>query len=170
MRVNKDGDLISDWTICDCSCQGNKVQLILAGQRFDIGAEIGERPNFELSILQCAEEDDEGCNFIERIVYQHDIKLSDEEYDAAQEFSYEDIEFEARIDGLMSARMAKDIFKYCLTQIEKTLFYSNILKGSSLDSTKYEKKWDKYFKYLLHERMEGRTIAPYIPGYEPKEV
>ena len=33
----------------------------------------------------------------------------------------------------------------------------------------YKKEWEAYAKYLIHERMEGRTIAGYHPGYEPED-
>ncbi len=155
--------------IFECSCQGNCIQLIIGNLWFCIGAEIGDENAFEIYIMQCAYEDDEDYNFIEKTIYRHEIPLTEEEAEAAMEYTFEDIEFETRIDELLAAKIAKDILKYSIRNIEKTLFYSNTLKGSDLDFDRYEKKWEKYFKKLLHKRMNGETVAPYIPGYEPKE-
>lgn len=153
----------------DCSCQGNCVQMTLAGQRMDFGAEVGENNCYEIYILQCAEEEDNGCNFIEREIYRYTIDLTNEEWEAAQEFTFEDIEFETRIDGLLAARVARDILNYCVRNIKKTLYYTSLLVAEQMDIAAYEKKWEKYFKELLHKRMNGELIAPYIPGYEPKK-
>ncbi len=154
----------------ECSCQGNSVQLTIGGQWYNIGTGVGERNSYEIYILQEAEEGDEDYNFIEKEIYRHLIELSDEEWEAAQEYTFEDIEFETRIDKLLAAKITKDMLRYCVRNIEKTLYYSNGLKGQDFDFDRYEKKWEKYFKMLLHKRMKGELVAPYIPGYEPKDT
>ena len=152
----------------ECSCQGNCVQLTIGDHWYSVSAGVDEENTYEIEILECSHEDDEDYNFIEKSIYKHLIELSKEEYEAALEFTFEDIEFETRIDGMLAVKATKDLLNYCLRNITATLYYTDTLNGKDFDFEKYERKWEKYFKKLLHKRMNGEAIAPYIPGYEPR--
>ena len=133
----------------------NGVKFSFLNDEFGIFAWPGEENEYEISFQKRYEDGEEE-------IFALKFKLTDEEYDAAMDSSIEDWMFVENVDGMVSKRVAKDIFSKMLKSLNKPLGYEKITR-------KYYKEWEEYAKYLIHERMEGRTIAPYEPGFEPTE-
>lgn len=155
-------------SILNCSCLGNCVQLTIGDHWYSISAGAGEENTYKIEILECSNDDDEDYYIVEKSIYKHLIELSKEEYEAASKFPFEDVEFITHIDEMLAAKVAKDFLNYCLKNITATLYYTDTMNGKNFNFEKNERKWEKYFKKLLHKRMNGEAISPYIPGYEPR--
>ena len=100
----------------------------------------------------------------EEVFFSFQFPLTAEEFDAAWYHSMEDFMFVDDIDSLVVKRVTRDILTFFLMSLGKG-YYD---EWNDMDNS-YKKEWEAYAKYLIHERMEGRTIAGYHPGYEPED-
>lgn len=142
-------------TIAICSCGGNNVTFYIVDDGYAIHAEPGELNSYEISIEKVYDDGEE-------TIFMYRFVLTEEEFKAALDSSYEDWMFVEDVDSLVSKRAARDIFKHMIKATHKQYGHVEIDKELC-------EKWEKYAKYLIHERMEGRTIAAYHPGFEPED-
>ena len=131
------------------------VEFYIGTQRMNIFAGPGEKNNFSIHILSYGGED--GCD--ETVVFDYTIALTDKEYAAAMDSTFEDGIFVDNVDSLVAKRVAKDIFSTLLLTMGNP-------DGEPLED-RHRVEWKCYALYLIHERMAGRPIASYEPGFEP---
>ena len=143
--------------IASCYRGGNNVEFYIGSECISISAEPGEKDCYEITIMRIS--DDHG----EEVILSFQFLLTEEEFDAAWYHSLEDFMFVDDIDSLVAKRVARDLFSFLLMSLGTD---SN--SGGYDMEYRYKKEWEDYFKYLLHERMEDRTIAEYHAGFEPE--
>lgn len=152
----EDNVIIEDF-ISSCYRGNNNVELYIGAECLSISAQPGEKNSYEVTVLRISEEHGE------EVVLSFQFLLTKEEFDAAWEYSMEDFMFVDNIDSLVAKRVARDLFTFLLMSLG-----TDSSSGGCEMEQRYIKEWEDYFKYLLHERMEGRTIADYHAGFEPE--
>lgn len=145
-------------SIASISMGGNYLQLYLGSDSIEVCAGPGESNCYEITLMRTSEESGE------EVFFSFQFPLTAEEFDAAWYHSMEDFMFVDDIDSLVVKRVTRDILTFFLMSLGKG-YYD---EWNDMDNS-YKKEWEAYAKYLIHERMEGRTIAGYHPGYEPED-
>ena len=130
---------------------------------FNIGKQVmfiqtgtAGKNKFNIVICSIGQDDDE-----EHVVFQHTIHLTPEEYDVAVLCCSEDWMYVDSVPGLIAKRVAKDLFSTLLMNL-------GALTTDELDD-RHRAEWKAYTLYLLHERMAGRPVSAYLPGFEETE-
>ena len=137
----------------DCQNLGDSIKFSLGSEVFEIRAEPSEHTEYEICLLKQASEGDGS-----EVLFNINIELTPEEYSVAVSSSINDRSiFMDNIDGLMSQRVARDLFTYFLLSVAVKSFNDRMNKIHFTE-------WGNYLKYLIHERMEGRSISVYNNG------
>lgn len=146
--------------VADCAHGGNNVEFMIGNQCMNIYAGPGEDLSFEIFfITYFRKTEDEAEDEYE--VFNLEFPLAKDEFDAAIDSSMEDFIFKENVDSLVAQRVAKDVFSSLLAGVLMG-------EGSISSDDKIVREWEAYAKYLIHERMAGRTIAEYESGFEPE--
>lgn len=144
--------------IASCYRGSNEVEFYIGSECINIIAGPGEKDCYEITMMRTTDQNGE------EVFFSYQFPLTKEEFDAAWYHSMEDFMFVDEIDSLVAKRVARDLFSFLLM----SLGTESNSGGDDMDD-RYMKEWESYCKYLLHERMEGRTIAAYHPGFEPED-
>lgn len=139
-------------SMVDCQYIGDAIKFSIGREVFELKAEPSGPPGdsqYEIVFSRFSDRESEEKSPLFTIKYE----LTHEEYKAAINSSLNDRSvYVHNIDGLMSIRVAKDIFSYLMVSLGNTEFNEAM-------SAEYIEEWKNYLIYLIHERMDGRAIA-----------
>ena len=142
-------ELVLSPCFADCQNIGDSIKFSLGSEIFEIKAEPSTDTRYEITLLKQVNED----NNI--VLFSTSFDLTPLEYNAAIASSLNDSEiFRDNIDGLMSQRVARDLFTYMLVSVSVKDFNERM-------KDRYIEEWKDYLFFLIHERMEGRSISLY---------
>ena len=159
----EDKEVIGFGSLCEISRGENCVEIHIGNGCIWVYAEPGDKNEFSISIS--LEEDINNMKGDGTVVFERIFHLTDQEYAAALDSSFEDFLFQDNVDSLVAQRVAKGLFGFIIRSLNKPRYYG---EDSFTIPDKTIVSWEKYEKDLIRKRMRGELISEYIPGYEPK--
>lgn len=158
----EDKEVIGFGSLCDISRGENCVEIHIGTGCFWVYAQPGDKNEFSITVSLEEDMEAEGDG---TVVFKYIIHLTDKEYAAALDSSFEDFLFQDNVDSLVAQRVAKGLFGFIIRSLNKPRYYG---EDSFTIPDKTIVSWEKYAKDLIRKRMRGELISEYIPGYEPK--
>lgn len=139
-------------SIVDCQYVGDAIKFSIGTEVFELRSEPSVNSTYEVVLSKNADDESKGRKQLFSVLFD----LSSEEYRIAVSSSVNDRSiFVHNIDGLMSLRVARDIFSYLLVSLGNTEYNESMRDRCTTE-------WCDYLHYLIHERMDGLAISPYI--------
>lgn len=156
MKAKEDNRTVGE-EIVSCFAYTNSVHFSIGKQQFTIYSGTTDNQKYELIFYSYNTEEPDD----ENVLFDYSFELTPEEWNAAIESTLEDWMFTENVDSLIVKRVAKDIFSTLLVQL-----------GTGIEKNfedRLRAEWKAYALYLIRERLAGRLIASYLPGFEPKK-
>ena len=139
-------------SLVDCQYVGDAIKFSIGREVFELRSEPSGPPgesHYEIVFSRYSDNEYGKKTTLFSVKYE----LTPEEYKTAIDSSINDRSvFVHNIDGLMSIRVAKDLFSYLMISLGNTEF-NEAMKMECIN------EWHNYLVYLIHERMDGRPIA-----------